>query len=122
MTRNKLKAIPDYVPFALPPEPLKEFHRINLATDIFFVQGRVHQHTICRRIKFRTVERLKNMTKGEILKSLKKIIHLYTTSRGFTVEQVMADNQYECIRVDIMPIMLMVVRAGEHVGDIERSI
>ena len=87
----------------------------------FFVQGREHQHTICRRIKFRTVERLKNQTKAELLRSLKKVITLYSTW-GFTIEQIMADNQYECLRDNLLPIMLTVVGAGEHVGDIERSI
>ena len=121
MTRRTPQAIKDYVPFELPADLLKEFRRINLATDIFFVQGRTHQHTISRRIKFRTVERIKNQTKAELLRSLRKVITLYT-NRGFTIQQIMADNQYECLRDDLLPIMLTVVGAGEHVGDIERSI
>ena len=112
MIRRTPKAIVDYIPFELPPELLKEFRRINLATDIFFVQGRAHQHTICRRIKFRTVERLKNMTKSEILRSLNKVIRLYT-ARGFTIQQIMADNQFECLRDDLLPILLTIVGAGD---------
>ena len=46
MTRKTPAAIKNYIPFELPPDLLKEFRRINLATDIFFVQGRAHQHTI----------------------------------------------------------------------------
>ena len=121
MVRQTPKAIPDYIPFKLTPDLLKEFRQINLATDILFVQGHAHQHTICQQIKFSTIEQLKNMTKVEILKSLKKVITLYTT-RGFSIEQIMADNQYECLRDDLLPIMLTIVGAGEHVGDIKQSI
>ena len=34
MVRRSPKAIPDYIPFELQPDLLKEFRRINLATDI----------------------------------------------------------------------------------------
>ena len=64
---------------------------------------------------------MKNMTKAEILKLLKKVITLYS-SHSFSIEQIMADNQYKCLRNDLLPIMLTVVGAGEQVGDIERSI
>ena len=61
------------------------------------------------------------MTKAEILKSLKKVTTLYST-RGFSIDQIIADNQYKCLRDGLLPIMLTVVGAGEHIGDIEQSI
>ena len=61
------------------------------------------------------------MTKSEILRSLNKVIRLYT-ARGFNIQQIMADNQFECLRDDLLPILLTIVGTGEHVGDIERSI
>ena len=103
MTRRTPKPITDYVPFALPPELLKEFKRINFATDIFFVQGREHHHTISCRKKFSAVEQIKNMTKQELLRSLNKVIRLYM-ARDFIIEQIMADNQYECLGDDLIPI------------------
>ena len=39
MVRRSPQAIKDYVPFELPADLLKEFRRINLATDIFFCTG-----------------------------------------------------------------------------------
>ena len=37
------------------------------------------------------------------------------------MQQLNADNEFECIRDDILPVNLNVVAAGEHIGDIERA-
>ena len=50
-----------------------------------------------------------------------KVIRLYE-SRGFEVNHVITDNQYVCLRDDLLPQQLTIVAAGEHVGDVERSI
>ena len=42
--------------------------------------------------------------------------------RNFKVRQLICNNQYECIRDDLMPTLLTIVGAGEHVRDVERSI
>lgn len=70
MVRKIPNAISSFVPIVLPPDLLQDFMNINLAADIFYVQARAHQHMICRRIKFITVERLKcttNPKKAELL-------------------------------------------------------
>ena len=43
-------------------------------------------------------------------------------ARGIHVNQINTDNEFECIRNNILPINLNVVAAEEHVGDVERSI
>ena len=43
-------------------------------------------------------------------------------ARGIHANQINTDNEFECIRNDILPINLNVVAAEEHVGDVERSI
>ena len=43
-------------------------------------------------------------------------------SRGIHVNQINNDNEFECIRNDILPINLKVITAEEHIGDVERSI
>ena len=59
------------------------------------------------------------MTKLEILKSLNKVIRLYTT-RGFTIQQIMADNQFKCLRDDLLLILLTIVGA-ENMLEISNS-
>ena len=52
---------------------------------------------------------------------MKKAINVYH-SRGIHVHNVNTDNEFECIKDDILPVHLNVVAAEEHVGDVERSI
>ena len=43
-------------------------------------------------------------------------------SRGLTVCDIHADNEFDCIREDIRPIKMNIVPTDSHVGEIERSI
>ena len=43
-------------------------------------------------------------------------------ARGLDVSQIYADNKFECIEDLIRPARLHMVGAGEHVGDVERSV
>ena len=91
-----------------------------------FVQGIQFLTTISHKLKFRTAEALpyaskRGAKKEFILSGLMKVIKLYQ-ARGLTVEQVHGDNEFECIREDIRPVLLNVSAADEHVSMIERSI
>jgi hypothetical protein len=77
--------------------------------------------TISRKIKFRTIAMLPDRSKSSILKQLNLVINLYH-SRGFSIEDIHSDHEFECIRNDILPTQLNVVAADSHVGEIERSI
>ncbi|KAG7372416.1 reverse transcriptase RNA-dependent DNA polymerase [Nitzschia inconspicua] len=43
-------------------------------------------------------------------------------NRGFTVTDIHTDNEFECLRADVAPIVLNVTDADDHVGEVERSI
>ena len=58
---------------------------------------------------------------ADILKGIHNITNTYH-SRGITVEQINADNEFACIASDILPTRLNTVAAEEHVGEIERSV
>ena len=49
------------------------------------------------------------------------MINLYH-ARGIHVNQINTDNEFECIKNNILPTNLNVAAAEEHVGEIERSI
>ena len=89
--------------------------------SIFFVQGILFYHTISRGIGFRTVRQVPDCSKAVILRETQAVIKLYQ-SRGFTICDIHADNEFECIRDDIYPITMNIVTADSHVGEIERSI
>jgi Reverse transcriptase (RNA-dependent DNA polymerase) len=77
--------------------------------------------TISRKLRFRTVTPISDRSKKTISKGLGDIIRVYT-ARGFSVTNVHADNEFECIRYDILPCGLNIVTADDHVGEVERSI
>ena len=58
---------------------------------------------------------------ADILKGIHNITNTHH-SRGITVEQINADNEFACIASDILPTRLNTVAAEEHVGEIERSV
>jgi acetolactate synthase regulatory subunit len=104
------------------PASIREHHNnVTLCVDFFFVQGLIFMHTISRGIGFRTVSRVNDRNKPTILKEIKAVLHVYR-SRGFSVCDIHADNEFACIREDIRPIQLNIIPADSHVGEVERSI
>ena len=73
--------------------------------------------------EFRTIDHIngKKATKEEMEEDIKKAINAYH-SRGIHVHNLNTDNEFECIKDDILPVQLNAVEAEEHVGDVERSI
>ena len=57
----------------------------------------------------------------DTVKITKDIINIYE-SRGLTVKQVNADNEFNCVREEIRSITVNIVASDEHVGQVERSI
>jgi Zinc knuckle len=104
------------------PAPVLAHHRnVTLCADFFFVQGICFLHTISRDIGFRTVKYVPDRTHKTILRELAATVALYHT-RGFAVRDVHADHEFECVRADLLPLMMNIVPADCHVGEIERSI
>jgi Reverse transcriptase (RNA-dependent DNA polymerase)/Zinc knuckle len=110
------------VKFISLPDYILEHHKdITLCVDIFYVQKLMFLTTISRKVRFRTVTPIADRSKKTILKELGDIIRIYSV-RGFTVTNIHGDNEFECVRYDILPCALNIVTADDHVGEIERSI
>jgi hypothetical protein len=60
-------------------------------------------------------------TKGTLLKCINSALFLYR-SRGFVVVDIHTDVEFECVRDQIASVILNVVAADAHVGEVERSI
>lgn len=116
MIRNRANTVTNYMLVMLPSDLKRIYMNIDLAADIFYIQGRAHQHTISRRIKFRSSERLQCKNNPN-----QKVIRLYQ-ARQFKVKQVITDNQYKCLQEDLLLMLLAIIGAGVHIEDIEWSI
>ena len=96
----------------------------SLSADYFFVNSIPFLHTHSEIFCFRTCEPIRNKRKAnkrDTIDGLRSVIRFYTT-RGLSIEQINADNEFECARNDLLPIPLNIVAANEHVGPVERSI
>ena len=56
-----------------------------------------------------------------MVEGIKRAVQLYKV-RGLDVNNIHADNEFECCRDEIRPIQLDIVGVGIHVGEVERSI
>ena len=56
-----------------------------------------------------------------MLDGIMKAVQLYKV-RGLKVVNIHADNEFECCRNELNPIVLDIAGAGMHVGEVERSI
>ena len=120
--RGKAAAhIPNYRAVPI-PSPILEFHRdVILCADFFYVQGLPFYHSIDRDIGYRTVSSVPDVSKKTILAETKKVVRVYEV-RGFNVQAMHADNAFECIRSELLPIELDCPAPDSHVGEIERSV
>ena len=78
-------------------------------------------HTKSRKLHSRIAAAVQDHTKATILKHIKPAIVLHNT-RGFVINELIADNKFACIKDDIIPVLLNLVARGKHCGDIESSI
>ena len=120
-TRRRPQHIPSTVKMVLPPFIPTEHKDVTLTADFFAVNGDFFMHTKSRKLHFCTAVPVQDLTKATILKHIKTAIALHNT-RGFVVNELIADNEFSCIKDDIIPILLNLVVRGEHCGDIESSI
>ncbi len=67
------------------------------------------------------VESVSNRSKEIMLKFVKKTLEI-VRERGLIVTEIRADQEFDCIRDDIIPIHSNLASPGEHVPEVERSI
>ena len=56
-----------------------------------------------------------------MINGIMNAVKLYK-DRGLTVTNIHADNEFECCRTELRPIILNIAGTGMHVGEVERSI
>ena len=104
MTRSRASPrAPTFDAVPIPPPILKHQRNVTLCVD-FFVQGIGFLHTISRGIGFRTVAHIADRSHKTILKELSTVISVYE-ARGLVIQDIHADNEFECIRNDVRPML-----------------
>ena len=104
------------------PQTTRDFHsKVTLCVDFFYVNGIPLLHTISRSFKFSTVEETDNRSQENMVNGIMNAVRLYK-DRGLAVVNIHADNEFECCRSELRPIILSIAEAGMHVGEVERSI
>ncbi|VEU41596.1 unnamed protein product [Pseudo-nitzschia multistriata] len=107
-----------------PQSILDNYSNIVLCIDIFTINGVQFLHSISRHIRARTAKAIADQKKPTLMRAVKAIIGHYI-SRGFKVTQIHGDNQFKCLRDDLLgmkpPIQLHCVPAGQHEPTVERS-
>ena len=119
--RDKPQHIPSTAKTVLLSYILTEHRDVTLTADFLVVSGNFFLHTKSRKLHFRTVVPVQDRKKATILKHIKTAFDLHNT-RGFLVNELIADIEFACIKDQIIPVSLNLVARGEHCGDIENSI
>ena len=122
MTRPKASPIINTPKIKLPKSIVDLHSTLNISADYFFIQYISFLHSKSRGYQFRTINYIssKKTSKLEIEDGLKKLIDLYHT-RGISVNTINTDNEFECVRNNIIPVALNVVFIGEHVREVEHT-
>ena len=118
-TRVKPQHIPSTVNTVLPSYILTEHKDVSLTADFLVVNGNFSSHTKSRKIHFCTVVPIQDRSKATILKHVKMAINL---TRGFIVNELIADNEFVCMKEKNIPVLLNLAARREHCGNIEKSI
>ena len=95
--------------------------RMELSADIMFVKKFPFLVSVSHRLKFTTIEYVPNWKKEQLHKSLSKILQLYK-SRGFEVNVVHMDPEFECLVDTMSETKINTTVAREHVPVAELQI
>ena len=109
------------MPVQIPKSLYDDLKNVTLCADYHFVNGVTVFHTISRRLNYRTVSFPLSRSKPIIMEELKKVYQQYN-ARGFRITDLHADNEFEKIRTDVLPVRLHTCGVDDHVPEIERSV
>jgi hypothetical protein len=84
----------------VPVEILDRYRTVTLCGDIMFVNKIPFFVSISRNLKFGTAEMIANRQQRTVFNAIEHVCKLYR-SRGFKVEFILMDNEFECMRGDI---------------------
>jgi len=113
--------VPTFEAVPIPPPVLEHHRKITIFADFFYAQGVLVFNSISRGIGFCTVKPVTNHDKSTILQELEAVVKLYQHC-GFHVCDIHADQEFACVRTDLLPVELNIVPADSHVGEVECSI
>ena len=96
---------------------------IILDVDIFYVNKIPFFTSLSRNIQFNTIQHVLNRKKITIYGAILLVCKIYG-SRGFTVKVVNGDNEFACLKEDLLAIgiTLNIAVANEHCPFVERRI
>jgi hypothetical protein len=124
ITRQQLQAVLGAVANNLPQEIMENYRNVILCIDIMFVNRIPFFLTISKKLHFITAEVLDNRKEESLIKALKRVYGVYR-KRGFRINNILADGEFECTRGAVATDLwseLNICGVNEHVPDIERCI
>ena len=107
----------------IPITILERYKLVTLTGDIMFVNGIRFMITKSRHIKFTTIQFIPSAKENNLFESILETKQIYRR-RGFDVNIILMDGQFECIRTQPSgaQITLNVCANNEHVHEVERMI
>jgi len=102
----------------IPTSLSKNIRHVTLSMGFMFVNSFPFHVSKTRKIEYRTIKAVDNLSMSTMLCCTKSIIQKYQ-SWGITIDKVMADNQFTPIADEIRPTLLNICTPNEHVGDIK---
>jgi hypothetical protein len=105
----------------IPNQSIDINKEVTLAADVMFVDGLPFLSSTSHNMKFTTTEYVPRRTNPILIKSLNKILSLYS-NRGFKVTTALVDRGFESLQDDLTGLLLNTTAASEHVPNIEHQI
>ena len=105
----------------IPKSMYDDLKNVTICVDFHYVNGVAIFHSISRNIKYCTVFPPLSRSGPAMMKEFKAIFQVYNT-RGFRVIEVHAENEFEKVKQDLLPVRLCTVGTDEHVPEVERSV
>jgi hypothetical protein len=102
---------------------MTRYHLVTLAADIMYINRIPFFATVSRHLHFCTAEALANQQPGTLLCAFRNVQQAYA-SRGFTIQTVLLDGQFEhlCGVLSAQNLLVNTTSHDEHVPNIELHI
>ena len=123
-TRIKPKVVDTDGIIKIPQELLYNLQDITLCADVMFVNKLVVCTRYSRKVRFTTVEVIKNQSMDKLYAALKKVLTIYA-HREVLVNRLLTDRQFLPLEDALLQnddAKLNVTSANKQVGDVERNI
>lgn len=116
--------VPQLHPRVALPLSIKHHHQwIDLAIDLFWINGITFLHTKSFKLNFRTTSVVSSRSCKQILQNLQPILRMYQAC-GFKIQAINGDDEFDIdkLHAEFLRINFNIVAANAYVGFIEESI